>query len=86
MRRWSDIRCGCERQGDTKSAAAPDAHPKQSTKQWRQVAFIGESSLSRTQFSSAKEGGSCLRTSAPHSALLRLYLKVSLPLPSTPWP
>lgn len=65
MRRWNDIRCGCERQGDTKSSAATDAHPKQSTKQWRQVASIGESSLSRTQFSFAKEGGVCLRTSAP---------------------
>ena len=31
----------------------------------QQVASIGESSLSRTQFSFAKEGGVCLRTSAP---------------------
>lgn len=43
--------CGCERQRDAKSSSATDAHPKESTKQWRQFASIGESSHSRTQFS-----------------------------------
>lgn len=65
MRRGSHIIYGCERQRDAKSSSATDSHPKESTKQWKQFASIGESSLSRTQFSFAKEGGSCLRMSAP---------------------